>query len=506
MIYYYIVSAILLFYFLILGENLYQDSKTTEKLGVKIGFCVVLTLLYRYCWGYYFWGLEYEDSYSFSFLAREFAHSIYTDSFLAEGIVVGSLEEAYKMGQYGGHFITYSVFLSYFVKLFGYSPFLLSSITTLLSFISLYMLSIFPYKREHTWWLPPLIYCSAPIMNVFSNTFLCEPFSCFIILSFIYAYYKQSDFVFILASFFVAILCKRENLILFMLPLYTWLTNYKTHKKEYWTVLCLVIIIAGYFLFIQNVFEIEDVEYNDINVSTFSYIHFTKLYPFFIGTLFSLNLFSIITYVFVTVAILSLYIKCLRSKLQVPIILLFFSFLLIYSFHYRGYYFVHYGQISKFETFRYLSNFYILIPVVLGATPINKVLKYGVLIMALFSIFQTFHLRKYYSNEEWFGRFQDVEKIVSILGDSDSTNKTKVLFTDDILLYQNVCSASFNVCDIRFLDKVNCRNRVEKYVVIKDIETLKTRYQITFDESQYDIVKKLRNGTLYKLRSTNATQ
>lgn len=280
MIYYYIVSAILLFYVLILVENLYQDSKATEKLGVKIGFCVILTLVYRCCWGYYFWGLEYEDSYSFSFLAREFAHSIYTDSFLSEGIVVGSLDEAHKMGQYGGHFITYSVFLSYFVKLFGFSPFILSSITTLISFISLCMLSFFPYKRENTWWLPPLLYCSAPIMNVFSNTFLCEPFSCLIILTFIYAYYKQSDFVFILTSFFVAILCKRENLILFMFPLYMWLINYKT-KKWNGQILCFVLLIICYFIFIQDVFEIENVESNDIKVQTFSFMHFTKLFPFF---------------------------------------------------------------------------------------------------------------------------------------------------------------------------------------------------------------------------------
>lgn len=186
---------------------------------------------------------------------------------------------------------------------------------------------------------------------------------------------------------------------------------------------------------------------------------------------------------------------------QVPILLLFFSFLLIYSFHYRGYYFVQYGQISKFETFRYLNNFYVLIPIVLGAIPINRVLKYGVLIIALFSVCQTFHLRKYYSNEEWLARFQDVDKVVSILGDNDSTNKMKVLITDHILLYQNVCSNSFNVCDIRFLGKINYRDEMDIYVVIKDVETLKSRYHIIFDESQYDIVEKLRNGTLYKLRN-----
>jgi hypothetical protein len=78
------------------------------------------------------------------------------------------------------------------------------------------------------------------------------------------------------------------------------------------------------------------------------------------------------------------------------------------------------------------------------------------------------------------------------MGDSEKINRNNILFTDDILLYQNVCTHSFNICDIRYLGKVKIRSNVNKYIVIKDLETLESRYQVKFDKTQYDIVKKLK--------------
>lgn len=144
MIFYIFCTIILSLFIGVLGYTLIKDIINAGDKFTRILFCVGLALLYKYSYGLLFCGLEYEDSYAFSFLGRLFANNIFTTSFLSEGIGIGSIDSPELMQTYGGHFITYSTLLSYPIRIFGFSLTLISVITTFLNFVSLLVLSVFP--------------------------------------------------------------------------------------------------------------------------------------------------------------------------------------------------------------------------------------------------------------------------------------------------------------------------------------------------------------------------
>lgn len=506
MIYYVICSIMIIMFFIVLMKNIIADLIRIEKPFEKVLFCIFLTILFRLSWNhlFVFYGLEYEDSYAFSFLAREFAHNIYTSSFLSEGIICGSLDEPYSMGQYGGHFITYSVFLSYFVRLFGNSPFVIANVTSLLSFLSLLLLSIFPFeKKEHFWWFAPTLYCASPIINVFSNTFLCEPFSGFIVLAFLYGYFKGRGKFSLLpfVAFMLSMMCKRENLVLLIVPLLDTVMSYKKvdNKIIIYNSLLYMGSIVLYLIFVQNVFGIETTESNDIEAPTFAFNYFIKLFPVFVQSLINVKNFSIIIY-FVVIYIIYLISKKELSQEKIIIGSLFVMYLLLYSSHYRGYFFVKYGQISQFETFRYLNNFFVLISLVLGDIYTQRSKRVYILsfLLLLFSFVQTTSERYGYSEEEYVSRFLNPIKVIAYVHKAGI--KDPLIVSDDILVFQNLSDPSFKVCDIRFLDRLNILNKVHSpiFIQIRNNELQDLRYELKIPDKDLNPVLKLKGGVLYK--------
>lgn len=135
------------------------------------------------------------------------------------------------------------------------------------SFFILLILSILP-KNQENWFILPVLYCCAPIINLFTTCFLSEIFSSFICLVFVYTYFRRKsiyNYVLCLISFLVAIMCKRENLALLTLPtieiIYLVLWKYRCEIKKYTGEILkytsLLLIVCIYFLSVQNVFDIE---------------------------------------------------------------------------------------------------------------------------------------------------------------------------------------------------------------------------------------------------------
>ena len=183
---YYLCVVLIIFLFILFIHALIRDSKSIQKPYERILFCLLLTLLFKYNYGISFYGLEYEDAYVFSFCTRQFLYNIFPSSFLIDAVSVGSLTEPMFTSTYGGHFIMYPTYLSLFTNIFGWSPTILSIANTSIAFFILLILSILP-KNQKYWFIPPVLYCCAPIINLFTTCFLSEIFSsliCFITMSY----------------------------------------------------------------------------------------------------------------------------------------------------------------------------------------------------------------------------------------------------------------------------------------------------------------------------------
>lgn len=507
MIYYYFcLVLIFLFIFLFLNEII-RDIKKHPAAIYIVPFCFLLAILFKYNFGIHFWGLEYEDSYAFSFCARQFSYGIYSSSFLIDAISAGSLDNPIYMSTYGGHFITYPTFLSIFTQLFGWSPKLLCIINTITALGNLLVLSLISNDKKF-WFVAPIIYCVAPIINVFTTCFLSEIFSSFICLTFVYSYLKkdrQNHSLLCFISFGLALLCKRENLALVFIPLVISIISNRNiidkkslidiikHNAPYFVIICV------YLFGIQNVFNIESIESNDIGQSTFSFDNFTRLFPLFIKSLLSIKAFSVTFYIYIVCVIYILVRKERLEKIHWISIIMMSIYLLLYSCHYRGYFFAKYRQVNVFETYRYINNFYYFIPLIFSSFSIKKIniIYIPMALLLIISYFRTMNLRGYLSDIEQESRFEEVHIVRDYI---KRTDKSSVLISENILLYQNICESDFVICDISLVDKLNLDDTInEYYCLFPDIEYFKERYGVNIDKGKFRSVLPLPHGdSLYQ--------
>ena len=119
---YFIVSNIVLIaFFVVLCKQICIELIHLKKQGVILIFiALVFSVIFKFDWNLHFFGLEYEDAYVFNHSARLFSEGIYTKNFLTDGILLGSLNNPLSTGTYGGHFITFPVFLTWFYKNSGF--------------------------------------------------------------------------------------------------------------------------------------------------------------------------------------------------------------------------------------------------------------------------------------------------------------------------------------------------------------------------------------------------
>lgn len=170
----------------------------------------------------------------------------------------------------------------------------------------LLLLSLLGGKNKY-WFIVPAIYCAAPIINVFTTCFLSETFSSLLCVAFVYAYHRDKTRInsfLCLLVYGLALLCKRENLALFFIPVMDALISLiKIQKKSGLSdivkhIMPYIVIVSIYIGVCQNVFSIESIESNDIGESTFSFDNFRRLFPVFIKSLLSFNTFSLTFYAF----------------------------------------------------------------------------------------------------------------------------------------------------------------------------------------------------------------
>jgi len=503
--YYYFDLVLLLGFFVTLLYVIQKELRTDKKAVLYIVLCAALTIIFKYNWGIPFWGLEYEDAYAFSLCARQFSYNIYPSSFLVDVVTIGSLQEPIAMGTHGGHFITYPTFLSIFSQLFGWSFELLCIVNCIVSFLIMLILSLM-FKLSNNWFVAPVMYCCAPIINVFTTCMLSETFSSFVCLTFIFAFFKKdtnSTLLLRFTAFFVALLCKRENLILCLIPVLDALLMLnrsnilKGVKLAVYSLIPYVTIILIYFFSIQNVLEIEKIEATDIGMPTFSISYFVRLFPAFVKSVLSPFAFSISIFVCLSILSWHLYKKRnISEQILYPIVLLG-AYLILYSSHYRGWFFIQGDKVNEFETYRYINNFYYLFIVSIGSICYfqSKKIISLLLILLSFSFYETKEARKYYSETEQECRFREVNEVLDFIK-NNHTKEPIMLICDNILLYQNLCTDDFCVCDSRHINMLDKNSKYKYFFVASDLNYLRKRYGIDIDMSRLERQHTLSNGNI----------
>lgn len=485
----------------LLTQNLYQK----QRIFPAFIFCLLLTLIFKCDFGVNFLGLEYEDSYCFSAFARQIEHGIFPSSFRVDCVSIGSLEHPYEMGTYGGHFILFPTYLSIFSQLFGFSIQLISIVNSFTSFLILFTLSNLPSFNKN-WMLYPLLFCLAPIINIYNTAFLAETYSSLLCLSFLWAYIyydKKNVFVrfFCVLAFFMSILCKRENFVLLIVPIIYNLDSLKiaSLKKTLKNSLPYILSCTIFILVFHNIFLTEFEEAKDINNPTFAWEYFKSLAPVFLYSLLSINYFSICFYILIILIIATLIHNKKLNRIQVICITLYVSYFLMYTFHYRGYYFVTGKEsVSDFETFRYLNNFFYLIPVIFASSNFDIKNKYFINIcltlLVIFSIIKTYCLRNNLSDIEFQNRISEYLEIEHYITTQNNYPNT-ILITNTELLSLNYGPSNFNICSIHGLQNLNLNiKNMDYYIFANDWDIIKKRYNVDLEKYHTTEIKILKSG------------
>lgn len=504
----FIIFSCLILFLLLWSKFFIDNLKKTKYPYFKLIVCIIFTFLFKYDWGIHFLGLEYEDAYSFSAYTRQLSYGVLSDSLRIQCVDVGALTNTQSLGTYGGHYITYPIFLYLFTSLFGFSITTISVINSLISLLSIVTLAFYNYGNRYGWIASISIFCLAPAINLFSTCFLSESFSAFLCLCFVLGFlgFKNNSSaiykIFVYLTFFLCILTKRDNTILILLPLiYSFYEIlHDNYKKSMKYILPFLIIIVFFSLFIHNLFLAEFEETKDISQLTFSSRIFVSQFPIYIKSLFSFSYFSLSAIVFCTFLLYALIVRNCSLPL-ISLTVLFVSSIIMYSSHYRGYYFVeNIESFNEFSTFRYLNNFFYIIPcfVALSFSFLRR-FDITVLICLLTSntitMFNTLTFRTNCSHEEYDLRFADLNNVDSL------TNVSDVIITDVPLIFLNFVSPEQNICNIQRISDLNFKTSHRFYIYADDLRVLDKRYNLKLDVLDIQLVFVFPSGKkLYIIR------
>lgn len=492
----FIIFSCLVLFLLLWCKFFFENFKEDEHPYIKLFVCIICVCLFKYDWGFHFLGLEYEDAYSFSAYTRQLFYGIFSDSLRIQCVDIGSLNDPQSLGTYGGHYVTYPIFLYLFTSIFGFSFTSISLINSFISFLSLLTLAFYRYGNRYGWVVSISVFCFAPAINLFSTCFLSETFSAFLSLCFVLGFFKYKDNnsalvkTYLFVTFLLCILTKRDNAILLLVPLIFSLIeiNRKNFKIifGYLVPYCSILVISS--IFIHNLFLAEFEESNDIAQSTFSFSIFISQFPVYIKSLFSIPYFTVSIILFAVFFIYNIINRVFNIRMTVLAFLLF-AYLIMYSSHYRGYFFIeNLESFNEFATFRYINNFFWIIPVYIAlsfqALNKHKVFTYCFcVVFGLISTYLTLILRINNNHEEYSLRFNDVELLSQDISCED------VIITDVPLVYLNIVSPDTYICNIQRIHNINFNSPHKFYILAEDLSLLDKRYNLNLTKIDKQLVR-----------------
>lgn len=382
-----ITKIILLLNFIFVIILIYKDnfvSNIIKKHWKIILIIILINIIFKFTTninGNFFYGLEYEDAFVFSASSRLITQNCQNDemqSYQTNCCIWGSISDCYLTGQFSGHQIGYPSIISIFSNLFGYNKYIANIISIFMNIICvffIFLISFLILDDIKYAIINCFIFNITPINNVFSSTSLSEPTSSSIcsILLFTYLLYlhpirecknKNLEFYKLFSLFFLflsSILIKRENIILIIcLPissvLYFSLYNNKilNNKKTLYKILYFIIIIFISFILSFKVFKIMgtlNAETNDIKAQPFSINYIFSILPNFIKGYANFKWYIYLPFF----CLIGCFCVLKTKNLCFPFLCLC-SFMVLYTSHYRSYYFIYNNFINPEECIRYMIN------------------------------------------------------------------------------------------------------------------------------------------------------
>ena len=469
------------------------SREVLRKRLVWILASVAIAALLKYPFdGQIFSGLEYEDAYIYNAAARFFLTNstlLHTQTLLTTSCSIGSLAGCKEYSTYSGHVIGYSATIVGAGKLFGYQPELANFVSFFASVLCAGVLFITALLiRDSILYaaIAVLIFVLLPFQNLFATASVVEPFSSLFLslslLSYLVCVHSRSSKPLLWKSilswstlflvWLACILIKRENVlsIAILPPITVMLMLFERRSVEscsWLTKPILIIWIALAFFYIAAIDVVDTIraEVPDVGGFPFSPLFLSKLLPVFLSTLLDWQLFLGLS-IFLPVAVYAGAKRTSSTRLiQYPIIL-FCLYLLIYSLHYRSYYFIKTGDVAEFDTYRYLAH---LIPLyaLLVASGIQYCLVFvnfvsnssqriwkGVLVLfvgiaIILSWIQSSKLKTHFSEIEKTNRLDVVHAVLQL---TKGVNRPYAILTDDVLLYQVWGDGTEFMIDLRLMD------------------------------------------------------
>lgn len=429
-----------------------------------------------------FFGFEYEDSFISSHVASQKNISKFINDYRTMGCETMENGECKTFSSYTGHYSTYSIYLFCVAKVFDIQKtFLIHKVGNAILFIICFSLVFFFYKDNFNFLLLFLgIISCLPVLYVF-NSGLIENLSFTLGLLLILFLYKLKSnekdiwLALYLLALIILVNVKRENLI-FALTLI--LMDPKKLIKNYifWLGIGLLLLSQ---IFV-NPFFTEGLETAYLGRNTFSFDYFKFQFPTYFASFFRIDGFLII------LIILLFLVK--PTKTSLIILGIWFLFITLYSFHYRGQYAIAAGKITHFESFRYMFN---TTPFLIGYFLFGNIRqnykKIYLFVITLVICFYLVHdntlLIKDFASDE-FNNYHNLNDKLNSLG----SKKENIVVHDNFVLISminnnskniNVYSANFN--DIKFIEgKENIL--INRFKII-NIDDFKDKYTFQLIDS-----------------------
>lgn len=331
-----------------------------------------------------FWGLEYEDSFIFNEISRMiyYGHDLITENLAVATCVDGSISNPLTLGIYGGHFAMFPYVVSLFHNLFGYHE---SNIFIVNTFFSI-LIPVFLYFMKKNIGISNrdiviFVFLSilTPFLATYNTSGFSETFSSFIIFYFILLVLSLKKKLFnssiqnlnkksviystvlLVILFLIAIYTKRENIVLIFPVLSVIFVSKENTPNRYFIFLTLTLfsILILYFI-IHNTWNIETLESSSINGNTFSTTHFLINIKSLLIGFFSFDIWGITGLLFITGFVLFVVKLTYEKKIeQIEFVLLIaiFSYIFVYSSHYRSYYHEINPVENPQDSLRYATNY-----------------------------------------------------------------------------------------------------------------------------------------------------
>src|SRR5437867_2469758 len=386
-----LMTSILFLFFILLFACMALLLANLQFLRQHLTQILILLVLSLLCVlpsnGKHFMGLEYEDAYIFTANSRYllFNHDFSVDPLQTHTCVLGSMSECSSEATYGGHFLALPSLAYLTHRLLGYHPYAVCSINLVASLISvlvLYFLCLLLTRDRACSLVASLLYATCPAMAVFHTSALAETTSSLLVLIYVSCFlrvfvHKESFgrvkqwvlWALLAVSLALALFTKRENLVLLAAPVFAVPALFRERSRStkcllVWT--CITVALAGLLVTRFKILQIETGESGDIGAATFSLRYSLVLIPMFSKALLTLRWFSITPVLFLC-GVARIFRRSTRLSGGWAIVSgLFLVYFLVYSGHYRSYYFVRYGSITPFESLRYIINFFPLFAALAG--------------------------------------------------------------------------------------------------------------------------------------------